>query len=462
MAELRVGRIAVVVVVAAALGWGDVSRGARSKVQLTLPAWEESDAAEYAEPGSYFLGGGLLPGFGDEDGDAEELFLPAYAGVDEGVTYGPEEEWMELVGTEAGPVFGPDPEPIEIGVGIEDEMDLVGTAAGPMFGPEPERVVLFVGVDEGVSYGPLAAWGIDEGMRFGPGERPLFAGVDEGSVYGPEPEPWSQSEGSGLEDIPLPPSRVPVPEEYLEAYFAAKPTEGLVDPQLMFTEFLRYDIEDFLLYHEDESPYRIHMLMFEGKQELPDEVDLAALHGEWFGDEPVVLMAYFMGEPERAIVEYGSLARKGVSAAFLKEATVRCVEQGHVVHNEFNQFERFAMELSVQLYWLERELGLEPPAVSRAAEMAAAAEAEAAEREEPKGAKAILAARLARVSGTVWLAIWFGVSTVIGVGIFLWLRQRARDRTGYWFPDYETETRLGGAHCGGGHGVFFFGGAGRG
>ncbi|MEM8953436.1 MAG: hypothetical protein AAGD22_04715 [Verrucomicrobiota bacterium] len=454
---MRTARSGTALMLWAVIGLGDVSVGARGgKVALTLPSWRDGDEVRYAEPGSYFLGGGLLPGAARE-GTANGVVERRYKGVDEGVVHGPEPEGVVLVGTVNGPIFGPE---------VEGALSFVGTASGPKFGPEREPKALYAGIDGGLEFGPSEAplgWGVDEGVLFGPYNRSLFAGVDEGTIYGPEPEPWAQSGGLDVSDIPLPPSRREVPAEYIASYFSAKPKEGLVDPQLLLTEFKRYDIEDFLMYHEDESPYRIHMLMFEGDQELPDGVDLAALHESWYGSKPVLLMAYFMGDPGRAIIEFGRLARDGVSERFLEEAKARCVAQGEVVHNEFNQFERFAMELSVQLFWLERELGLEPPAASRMLELTATSRLVEGDRvPEPRGVKGILAARLAKVRGTVWLALWFAVSTVVGGAVFLWLRERARDREGYWFPDYETETRLGGAHCGGSHGVFFFGRSGGG
>jgi hypothetical protein len=275
-------------------------------------------------------------------------------------------------------------------------------------------------------------------------------------AYGPELGPEGPIEPVVLvrvaPDIPLPPVRVDVPREYVDGYIGGPPKGTLVDPQLLLTEFKKYDIDGFLQYHEEESPYRICMMLFERDQELPDGATLRSLHEEWYGDEPVALLAYFMGQPERAVVEFGRLARDGLSGSYLASAVESCAEEGLIVENAFNQLERFGMELSVQLYWLEKELGLEPPMPARVEERMAEAAVVAGESRWDE---------LVDFVGT--LPRWYlvgGGSLLLGVfagGVVLFGYRRMAGRNGHLFPDYEIDARLGGAHSGGGHGVLSFG-----
>jgi hypothetical protein len=360
-----------------------ISYSARGPIEVTLPKWTDEDETVYTEPGSFFLGGGLLPGTGA-------------------------------------------PEPLadgDTGAGGKTVREAKSPANDlPIYGPEPE---------------PQA-----DGML----------------VYGPEPEPNAASEQvfefvevvRTRPEIPLPLVRVEISGEYAGAYFDAAPAEGLVDPQLLLSEFKRYDLEELLTYHEQESPYLIRILLFEGGQELPDGVTLRSLHDDWYGDEPVALLAYFMGQPDRAVVEFGRLARDGVSGTALEGVLESSVEQALVVENDFHQLERFGMELSVQLYWLERQLGLEAPAPARGDEMAAAKAAVG------DGWWHDPVAMLEPVPRWAWIGGGSLLPLVLVGGMVRVLRRSGGSR-GYLFPDYEIEPRLGGEHSGGGHGLMSFG-----
>jgi hypothetical protein len=386
---------AATVVAGAMLG---ASHAARAKIELTLPSWSEEDESAFAKPGSFLLGGGLLPGTG-----------PAEDVEPEGDDVAPElaAEGGESGGGEA--MSGADGEAPGVAVGAAGEMAAVEGA--PVYGPAPEP-------------------------ETGP-ETPLPVRV--------RPE------------IPLLPERVEVPREYASAYFSALPGKALVDPQLLLTEFKKYDLEEFLEYHEQESPYRICIFLFEGNQELPNEASLQSLHEEWYGNEPVVMLAYFMGQPDRAVVEFGRMGRSGVSSASLERVRESCVEEGLVVENAFNQLERFGVELSVQLYWLEKELGLETPVRPRL---------------EERRAEAALSMAMAMEEGAWWREViisveglprwvWVGGGSLLFIfltgGLGLFLRRHLASRQGYLFPDYEIEPRLGGAHAGGGQEVLSFG-----
>lgn len=260
-----------------------------------------------------------------------------------------------------------------------------------------------------------------------------------------------------------------IPADSQAAYFAHRPAAFLTDPQRLLSEQKTNDLSRFLEYHDGESAFAIYTLVFDGGQELPEGVSLRDLRSGWFGDESVVLVGYFLGEPKRAVLEFDEDAVHALGGETLNEVLESCIEDARVAENSFDQLERFCIELSIRLYWVEKENGLlsesaveadsgtplveESPRKAKSATASIAAPAKASVSARlPVIPVASQGARGSRIAVYV-----LGILAVLaGVAWFLLRRIRTSNRT-FVFPDYEVVPRLSAPHSGGGHAVMFFG-----
>ena len=105
------------------------------------------------------------------------------------------------------------------------------------------------------------------------------------------------------------------------------------------------------------------------------------------------------------------------------------------------QFEKFLVQMSIRIYWMERMLAGEPAT----GEMLPSASPVSASGEKVavKSAKFLWLQALA-LQAAVPAALLLGV-LMTAFGCNHWLRLRAR----YRFPEFEVEPRLGGAHAAG-------------
>jgi hypothetical protein len=253
----------------------------------------------------------------------------------------------------------------------------------------------------------------------------------------------------------------PVAGELRDEYFSLRPVELLVDPQRLLTEQKSHDVQRFLEYHADEAQFDICLMLFGGSQDIPEDVSLEERHREWFGDRSVVLVAYFLEHPERTRVIYGDVVTRKLPEGVFSRIFQSCVREAQVAETPFDQVERFAIEMSIRLYWLAKML-----------ERQAAGEAIPTTEEELSGAKweelaltaqpAVMmpgadgtpATRMAdRLPDLPWLFLGIGVfllSCVTGAGAWWWRRDSLAAKP-VLFPDLELPTRLGGNFSGGGY-----------
>ena len=82
------------------------------------------------------------------------------------------------------------------------------------------------------------------------------------SLEPPNPEEISS------DDEPVP----QVAEDYIEAYFAARPETFLVDPQGLLSEPVFRDRLAFLNYHASDSTIDLFVYLIRGDEEIPSEV----------------------------------------------------------------------------------------------------------------------------------------------------------------------------------------------
>lgn len=173
------------------------------------------------------------------------------------------------------------------------------------------------------------------------------------------------------------------------------------------------------------------------------------LHGEWFGGEDVVLLAYFLGQPKRALLEFGTQVAGTVRSRELGMILDSCIDEGTVAQNPFNQFERFNIELSIRLYWLEKEYLGDEEDISKIAAAPRLRSAPAPGFDDGGNSQAR--------SG--WVVAILVVSALALTGMLgaAWWKFYPTTQRVYVFPDYDMAPRLSAPHSGGGHAVMFFG-----
>lgn len=252
---------------------------------------------------------------------------------------------------------------------------------------------------------------------------------------------------------PLP----PLEGELADLYFAHAPIDFLIDPQRLLTEQKSNDIMRFLEFHADESEFRVFAMVIGDTQTVPEGIDLQALHKQWFGDSPTVLMLYYRQKPERTELVFNESVRSALPKSVFDRILQNCLREGAVADLAPDQLEKMAIELSIQLYWLSRLMKSENKndqsldAASTVHELMASRDAPELLREYAPGifidesgktlsvivTFVFVLGALAVIGSIAWIAMWWrGRETVSGEPLL--------------FPEFRISRRLGGEFCGGG------------
>lgn len=294
------------------------------------------------------------------------------------------------------------------------------------------------------------------------GDRELLRSGDlvPGSVLLGEPV---VVEGEGADAVPEPPS-LPVapppavdeaetgtviPEEHLATYFGGRPASFLLDPQKLLSRQEQRDRVGFLRYHSEDSAVDLYVYLFDGGQEIPGDVRAEELLERWFGDgKPAAVVFYFLGAPQRSELRLSpslaGLVSTGERQRALQSSVAEALEKADAV----DQLERFTVQMSIRLYWMEKLVGGRAgdagPMVVFAEKPVLPAAPKWRERWLPWLRGWLLPAGvLAGAVAAGWLATWL-------------LGRRAR----HHFPEIEVVPRLGGEHGAGVGAVITFGSAG--
>ena len=150
--------------------------------------------------------------------------------------------------------------------------------------------------------------------------------------------------------------------QLVKEYFQHKPASFLVDPQHLLTKRTHDERQSFLKYHAGDSAIDLYVLLFRSGQELPPDIDLEQVAGRFFsGGRPAVLVCYFLGEPSRAVMSVGPVLGRQVSEDSRRRAIERSVAVAVTHPDPETQFERFLVQMTIRLYWMERELRGDSP-----------------------------------------------------------------------------------------------------
>ena len=231
-----------------------------------------------------------------------------------------------------------------------------------------------------------------------------------------------------------------IAEKFLPAYFAERPKSFLIDPQGLLSPADYRDRLSFLNYHATDSSIDLFVYVMGGEQDIPSEVREEEMIERFFSKgRPAVVVYYYLGAPQRSVVYLSPSITDSVSAAEQHRALESSVMQAIEKTRPAEQIEKFLVQMSIRIYWMERMLAGEPAAADAPTQVVSVAMKQAA----TKSAKLLklqeTASKFAAPGGMVLVAI------VLVLGFNRWLRLSAR----YRFPDFEVEPRLGGAHAAG-------------
>lgn len=297
---------------------------------------------------------------------------------------------------------------------------------------------------------PLPQWSENHLKAFGPSPV-LGGGLFPGTDYLPEIAPtFDESAPDETSQLPLVLRLEGVkdlPADLIDAYFPDGLTQRVLDPQRLLTQSRRDGILNFLEYHHREAESEIYILVLGPQQRVPGEIDLGRIHEAWFGDRLSALVLYNFGNPEMSRLILGPLAEKRVPEHRRVHTCLKAINEAVVSSNAEEQLERFLMELSRQLYWIETAFRagarLEEERLEYAMEVPVTATKDRDRMDSP-------------VQRRLLLSFAVGVGLVAGSGVAVMLLQRRAGARSYYFPTPRTQPRLGAPHGGGNRLVLSF------
>lgn len=231
-----------------------------------------------------------------------------------------------------------------------------------------------------------------------------------------------------------------IPDRDLVRYFSGKPENFLSDVQGLLSVQAFRDREAFLKFHSNDSQIPIYIFLFRGEQDVPQEFPAQVqLRKQLYSEDDAVLVYYHLGEPRKSRLAMSESLRRKVSQGDYRRALESAIAEAEEKSDEVDQLENFAVQLSIRLYWIERNL--------RESESQAAAEAfdEAlAQVPEPLVVREMPQwwedMKLPVIIGLIVL----GAAALGVVGRLIAVRRRV-----YLFPEPDFAGRLGAPHAAG-------------
>ncbi len=234
-----------------------------------------------------------------------------------------------------------------------------------------------------------------------------------------------------------------IEDRYFKAYFSQPPESYLTDPQHLLTNQEKNDREGFLSYHARDSGVDIYLYLFDAKQELPARESPEQVMKEHFrGRGHSVVVFYYLGIPERTQMAMSPAMREVIPLEEQRNALVRSVEEALDRTEAVAQIESFTVQLSIRLYWMEKELGdMRAPEASVLHPLKK--EVIPPEEVSEYSWKALSASlRVRMVAGGIALLILTGVAALVAK----WFADRKRI---YVFPESEGSLLLEAPHAAG-------------
>ena len=103
----------------------------------------------------------------------------------------------------------------------------------------------------------------------------------------------------------------------------------------------------------------ILFLLLQKEQRIPDFQNLEALQSKWFGNQPGVVVAFWLGSPTRTSATFGSALREEYGDQ-LDEAFADALGQSYTKTYPFSQLDHFTYTLLWRLSRLEKGIDAKP------------------------------------------------------------------------------------------------------
>lgn len=240
--------------------------------------------------------------------------------------------------------------------------------------------------------------------------------------------------------------------DIVQALLDTPANELLIDPQNLVSEITRGDVERLLSFHAGESAIRLHLLVLDADQKLPDSFDLARLAHGVLNRQRSCLAIYPLGEPWRARLLLSQSVHSATTSAGLAVMAADCIRDAQQTEEPGAQLQRYAVRLSTRLFWLQKSLTKTPATdVSSNPRLL-----------EVVGPDTSPAAASAAIDIRLWLALAATAVSLLALIAILLLRRHPSPRRNthtshtWILPEPEVTPRLGGAFSGGAGAVVSF------
>jgi len=307
---------------------------------------------------------------------------------------------------------------------------------------------------------PLPAWVSEGEGRSGPlVELTLLPEVTAASTEDNPDNPFKRfiprsKLAPPAKDLPV--TLVPLSAEYIGLSENADSESYLLDPQRILSETQTEDLQRLLSYHASGSKITAYLLLLNKDQILPSDFDVSKLASGTLLHKTSCLLVYPLGQPTRARFfmskEIGQTAPVGQLAAMAQD----CIRGALQVSDEVEQIQRFATQLSIRLFWLERACKLGDTAIP--AKLSASPEVNNSVDLLPEITSEPVKTDLLpdyfikwKRIGMIALAVLASLFLAFVASIFIWRWKRKQARRTVWLlpeiPDHPL--RFGGPHGGG-------------
>lgn len=256
------------------------------------------------------------------------------------------------------------------------------------------------------------------------------------------------------------PPIVDLPVEHLRAIENAQGGERVLDPQGILGEAQSEELTRLLAFHAENAGVEARFLLLDADQQLPPGTDLSRIASGEIVRRSVCLVVYPLGAPQRARLFLTRNVTQEVPPSYLESLAAACRRDAAETPDAAEQLQRFATQLSIRLFWLERAY----PAVKPESVLAALP---ALQRSEPPSVQSLSEVTLPGATpvrdrltldavNRQWLPyVGLGLAVILFAAMVstLLLRwRRRRQSQSVWLlseDELHHPARFGGPHCGG-------------
>lgn len=236
----------------------------------------------------------------------------------------------------------------------------------------------------------------------------------------------------------------------------------LFDPQGLLSETQAEDMRRLLSFHTERAGVTAAIVLLDARQKLPPQADLTRLAGGALTPTAACIVVYPLGEPDRTRVFFTKIVTQTAEPAYLGNLASTCIREAVEHPDPGEQLQRFVIQLSIRLFWLERAYPtLQPapaiPVASSAPHPLAAQEPQPLSEVTPPPSALSLYPRIEALvsqnkAGLLVAGAALGFALLLITAIISFLRwRRRRLRHCVWIlpePTTAPVSRLGGPHCG--------------